>query len=440
MSPAVSPDLTDIGQFEIVPCNIDVAATRAAKIATVGVATFGADLPGAERAFIQFGTATEYSLEAPVDWDAAAHRTLLLGMPSATEVHYRVVVVAGDQACVSGDASFDTGGLGSSGPKDITPLRGQSNAAPAPGFIVAVQGQYAYIVNKAGRVVWWFQFPVTLTRAVLSWDAQYLFVRDMGPFNATSGGNIYRVDMDGENLMRLDVIGGHHHDFTVIPGGIVYIGKTVVGACDSLYTAKVDGTDSAALVDLGVVFDKFDQGDGAISQERCHVNYVRYYAGNETFSVSDREKDAIAFFSRAGTLLGSIGAQPIAATPNHILAQGADSDTKSPWRVQHGHDLYAPDKLLVWSNGVFQGGQSRMLHYSIHGTTATLDWQYTATGNSPTLSDAQYLPNGNFLATNSASGSVHEVDSAQKLVVAYTGLSRGYSGHRPTLYGPPPGR
>lgn len=436
----MSPDLTDIGQFEIVPCQIGAAATPAEEIATVGVATFDTDFADAERAFIQFGTATEYTLEAPVDWDAAAHRTLLLGMPSVTDVHYRVVVVKGEQACVSGDQSFDTGALDPSGPQDITPLNGASTAAPAPGFIVAVRGQYAYVVNKEGRVVWSFQFPVSLTRAVLSWDAKYMLVRDMGPFNATSGGNIYRVDLDGENLTRLDVIGGHHHDFTVIPDGIVYIGKTVVGACDSLYTAKIDGTDSAALVDLGVVFDKFDDGAQAISQERCHVNYVRYYADNQTFSVSDREKDAIAFFSRAGTLLGSIGAQPAVATPNHILAEGADSEAKSPWRVQHGHDMYAPDKLLVWSNGVFQGGQSRVLHYTINGATASLDWQYTATGNSPTLSDVQHLPNGNFLATNSASGSVHEVDPTRKLVVAYTGLSRGYSGHRPTLYGPPPSR
>lgn len=440
VQPSVAPDLTDVAGFELVPCNIDANVVRAEKISTVGVATFGTDLADAERAFIQFGTASEYRLEAPVDWDAAAHRTLLLGMPSNTEVHYRVVVVKGDQACVGADASFDTGALDPDGPADFTPLRGQSPETPAPGFIVTEQGQWAYVVNKEGQVVWWFRFPTTLTRAVLSWDAKYLVVRDMGPFNATTGGNIHRVDMDGENLMRLDVIGGHHHDLTVIPDGIAYIGKTTAGACDSLITAKIDGTDSAALVDLGIVFDKFDVGEQAISQERCHVNYVRYYSDTQSFSVSDREKDAIAFFSSDGALLGSIGAQPKTATPNHVLAEGADSDAKSPWRVQHGHDLYAPNKLLVWSNGVFQGGQSRMLHYTIHGATASLDWQYTGAGTSPTLSDVQHLPNGHFLATNSSSGSVHEVDSAQKLVVAFTGLSRGYSNHRTTLYGPPSGR
>ena len=56
------------------------------------------------------------------------------------------------------------------------------------------------------------------------------------------------------------------------------------------------------------------------------------------------------------------------------------------------------------------------------------------------MSDAQHLPNGNFLATNSQNGAVHEIDPSQKLVQSFANLSKGYSSHRPTLYGPPPGR
>jgi hypothetical protein len=139
-------------------------------------------------------------------------------------------------------------------------------------------------------------------------------------------------------------------------------------------------------------------------------------------------------------VLGSIGATPTGTTPNHAKAEGADSTTSSVWRVQHGHDQYAANKIVLWSNGSFQGGTSKILHYTISGSTAKLDWQYTGTGNSPTFSDAQHLPNGNFLATNSQSGAVHEIDPSQKLVQSFSSLSKGYSCHRPTLYGPPPGR
>ena len=435
--PSVGPELTDVSQFESVDCEILPNVTSAPQIPTVGVAEFETDLVDAERAFIQFGTASEYTFEAPVDWDQVGHRTLLLGVPANTEVHYRIVVVRGEQACVGPDTTYTTGGPVPGVPASIPVLDGASAAEPSPGFLVAVRNDYAYIVNNRGDVVWAYRFPTALTTAMLSWDGKYVLARDMGPFNASAGGNMFRVGLDGEGPVRLSISGGHHHHFTVVPEGIAYIAKDEVGDCDSLYTARIDGTESAPLVNLGVVFDKFANGPQAIAPERCHVNYVRYYHGTETFSLSDREKDAIAIFRKTGELLGSIGAAPTEPTPSHVLAEGADSMVNSPWRVQHGHHLYAPNKLVVWSNGVFQGGVSRVLHYTLEGTTATLDWQYTAAGNSPTLSDAQHAENGHFLVTNSATGTVHEIDPSRKLVQSYTALSRGYLSYRSRLYGPP---
>lgn len=436
----VASGLTDIGQFEQVACTISPLASVAAAIPTVGIATFQTDLVDAGRAVIQFGSDGEYALEAPVQWDASEHRTLLLGMPADTTVHYRVLVFRGEQVCVGEDASYETEALPDTAPVSLTPIRGPSEVPPAPGFIIAERGAWAYIVNKRGAVVWAHQFPINLTRALMSWDGRYMLARDVGPFDADSGGAIYRVAMDGTGEMRLDLAGGTHHDFTVIPGGIAYPAKAVQGECDSLYTASIDGGDAQVLVDLDVVFGKFALGPQAFSHERCHVNAVRYYADTESYSLSDREKDAIAFISKTGEVLGSVGAQPIEGTPNHILAEGADSTSASVWRVQHGHDHYAPNKLVLWSNGIFLGGKSKLLHYTIEGGTATLDWQYTGTGNSPTFSDAQHLPNGNFLATNSGNGTVHEIDPERQLVLSFAGLSRGYTCHRPTLYGPPPGR
>jgi hypothetical protein len=274
----------------------------------------------------------------------------------------------------------------------------------------------------------------------MSWDGKYMYAREVGPFNAASGGTIYRVAMDGSGETKLPVTGGTHHDVVATPTGIAYPAKQMAGACDCIFTADADGSNSKCLVDLDVVFGKFAVGPGSASMEKCHVNAIRYYKDTDSFSVSDREKDAIAFISSKGDVLGSVGATPTGTTPNHAKAEGADSTTSSLWRVQHGHDQYEPNKLVLWSNGSFMGGTSHVLHYTINGTTASLDWQYTATGNSPTLSDAQHLPNGNFLITNSQSGAVHEIDTSQKLVVSYPSFSKGYSQHRSTLYGPPPGR
>jgi hypothetical protein len=436
------PGITDVSTFTATACTITPTVTTAAKIPMVGIATFTTDLPSAERAIIQFGKTTAYSLEAPVDWTDPTHKTLLLGMPANTDVHYRIVVIAGNKACLQADATYKTGAPPSGAPADKPPQKGTSAVAPAPGFIIAESASFAYIVdNLTGSVVWAYKFPVSLTRALMSWDGQYMFARDVGPFDAGSGGSIYRVGMDGSGEMKLTLSGGTHHDFTVTPSGIAYPAKVAAGGCDSIFTAGVDGSSSKALVDLDVVFSNFKVGAGAQAMEKCHVNAIRYYKDTDSFSVSDREKDAIAFISSKGEVLGSVGATPTGTTPNHAKAEGADSQTTSVWRVQHGHDQYEPNKIVLWSNGPFQGGTSKILHYTISGATAKLDWQYTGTGNSPTFSDAQHLPNGNFLATNSQSGTTNEIDPGQKLVQSFTALCKGgYSKHRSSLYGPPSGR
>jgi hypothetical protein len=389
---------------------------------------------------VQFGKTSDYTLEAPVNWAAADHQTLILGMPANTDVHYRVVVMQGSSACIGADATYKTGAAPSGAPANQTPQKGTSSAAVAPGFIIAESGQFAYIVNKQGEVVWAHKFPVGLSRALMSWDGGFMYGREVGPFDAGSGGAIYRVAMDGTGEAKLNVSGGTHHDLVAIPSGIAYPAKQAAGECDSIYTADPDGSNSKPLVDLEVVFGAFTPGPGGAAKEKCHVNAIRYYKDTDSYSVSDREKDAIAFISRSGEVLGSVGATPTGTTPNHAKAEGADSTTSSIWRVQHGHDQYAPNKLVLWSNGPFTGGTSHVLHYTINGSTATLDWQYAGAGTSPTFSDAQHLPNGNFLITNSQTGAVHEIDASAVLVQSFATLSKGYSSARSTLYGPPPGR
>lgn len=439
--PETGPELTDVSVLTPAECTITSAVVPAADMPFVGVATFSADLAGADHAVIQFGQTTNYTLEAPVDWSATDHKTWLLGMPADTVVHYRVVVMQGTTACVGSDASYRTGAAPSGAPASQKPQKGTSSAPVAPGFIIAETGNWAYIVDTDGQVVWAHLFPLALGRALLSWDGKYMYARDMGSSIATTtGGSIYRIAMDGSDETLLPVVGGSHHDLVAIPTGFAYLAKTDVEGCDHIFTADADGSNTQSLVDLDVVFGHFLPGPDAYSLEHCHVDAIRYYKDNDTYSVSDREKDAIAFFTGKGELLGSIGAPPATSTPNHVLAPEAAPMPGQLWRVQHGHDLYEPDKLVLWSNGMFNGGTSHVLHYTIKGSQATLDWQYTGAGTCPILSDVQHLPNGNFLVTNSGPGAVQEIDSSAVLVQAFSKLSTGYCSHRTTLYGVPPGR
>ena len=261
----------------------------------------------------------------------------------------------------------------------------------------------------------------------MSFDGNYMYGRDVGPFNAATGGNVYRVAMDGSGEMKLTLSGGTHHDLTVTPTGIAYPAKQAAGACDCIYVAGPDGSNSKVLVDLDVVFGKFALGPGGqASGEVPRQRHPLLQGHRQLLRLRSRE-GRHRFHLQHGPVLGSIGATPTGTTPNHAKAEGADSTTSAVWRVQHGHDQYAANKIVLWSNGSFQGGTSEILHYTINGSTAKLDWQYTGTGNSPTLSDAQHLPNGNFLATNSQNGAVHEIDPSQKLVQSFSNLSKGYS-------------
>lgn len=441
--PPLGPELTDVTKLEPASCAISATVTPAADIGMVGVATFSTDFAEGDRAIIQFGKTQDYTLEAPVNWAATEHRTWLLGMPADTTVHYRVVVMHGDTACIGNDATYQTGAAPDGTPANNTPVKGASTAAPTPGFIIAELSDVAYIVNIDGEVVWAHRFPVKLSRAALSWDGMYLYARDMGALSGNSGGAAYRVALDGSGETNLGLPGATHHDLTPIPTGIAYIGRGASEEFDSIYTAGPDGSNPTELVNLEVVLSHFDYGEG-VGITGSHVNAIHYYRDTQSYSISDREKDMIAFFSSKGELLGSVGATPISDTPNHAKAEGADSKADSVWRVQHGHDQYAPNKLVLWSNGTLKDGTSHALHYTIDGTTATLDWQYTGAGTSGILGDTQHLPSGHFLITNSDRGTnggvVQEIDEHAEVIQSFAGLSAAYSCHRSTLYGPPPGR
>jgi hypothetical protein len=423
-----------------VTCSIDVLGAALTDVATVAAVTFATDLTDVTAAEIQFGPTTDYGLVAPVNLASADYRTLLLGMTQSTTYNFRVVVSNADGICESENQTIDTGTLSQS------PLASaMTSEGAAEGFIFTSHGSDVIIFDKQGELVWGHTFPGMVFSAMMSFDGQYVFARDSGPFDSGSGGTIYRVNIDGSDSQTFDVPGGDHHDFAPVPGGFAYIAKQQAGECDHIYKVDVDGQNQEDVIDLINVFGHFTaQG---MSRELCHCNRIHYSSDGDFFTISDREKDAVAFINGDGSVITTVGATPADDWAQHIQAEGAGTT----WRVQHGHHWYADDKLLVFTNGEMGGGSSSVLHYTLNGNTATLDWQYSDAGNSSTQGDVQHLPNGNFLITASNAGVIHEIDADRNLVGSYTaggggggmggpGGGLGYSIHRPTLYGPPPGR
>ncbi len=432
------------GGSNVVSCNVEITSqSTAAMMPTVGIVEFSTDVSNVTSAEIEFGLDTEYGMVAPVDLDEPNYHTLLLGMASNTQYHFRVAVSSGSDVCYSDDQTIQSGPIANGGPSDVSPEMGASSSEPASGFIItstgASGGGWAWIVNSQGQVVWSYQFPANeLTRARMSWDGKYMYGRDLGPFNDGSGGTIYRVAMDGSGEEALQLPGGSHHDFAVTPDGIAYIAKQQSGGCDHIYTAAPDGSNAQSLLDLWEVLEHFPDNGGAISGEICHVNAIEYSEEGDFYTISDREKDMIAQISSSGEILMTVGQDPTQDLDYHLSASAVDGNT---WRVQHGHHLYAEDKLLVFSNGPLfggGGGSSKVLHFTLGDSTATLDWQYSGMGNSATMGGTLHLPNGHVLAVSSQTGTIDEIDANQELVQRLTYQTVGYAMHRPDLYGPPP--
>jgi hypothetical protein len=283
--------------------------------------------------------------------------------------------------CYSGNQTIQTGSLNVD---ELT--QASTGAGAARGFIVAARGSDAIIFNKAGELVWAYSFGAGggIFSAKISWDGQYMLARDLGPFNAGNGGTFFRVGLDGSGATSMDAPGGDHHDFTVTPTGIAYLAKVNAGECDQVYTASIDISDGSPVFDTWQVFQYFDEPPGSLGMgELCHANRIHYLAATDMYTVSDRNKDAIAIFQANGTPVTSVGTSPNGGWTQHVQAEGGGT----VWSVQHGHHYYADDKLLVFSNNS-QGGSS-MLHYTINGGNAALDWSYSGAGTSMTQGDVQ---------------------------------------------------
>jgi hypothetical protein len=239
----------------------------------------------------------------------------------------------------------------------------------------------------------------------MSWDAKFMIGRDAGPFDLESGGLFFRVSMDGSNVSMLDAPGGDHHDFAVTPEGVAYLAKTREGECDQVYEASLEITDGAPVFDTWSVYRHFPDEGSVEGTEICHANRIHYLRDRDMYTVSDRNKDAIAIFTRSGTPITSIGKAPTGDWSLHIQAEGAGPG--GDWHVQHGHHFYADDKLAVFSNE--SSGGAAALHYTIQNGSAALDWKYDGAGASMIHGDVQSLPNGNFLVTANLSGTIVEV-------------------------------
>jgi hypothetical protein len=420
-------------------CTFSVAHAPSAAIGTVEIVTWTLDVADLMGAQIDFGPAgAPPTMTAPVDLADPNHRTLLLGMKGGKPYAFRIVAHSAATTCISATFSFTTGAVPASAPKIVKTMPG---TGAAKGFMITTTGvdnfshsggqPDAYIFDTEGDIVWWssaalYGAPNGISRAHMSWDGKTIWIQ------TTTSSKIVNISMDGLTTTDYsNVVKGAHHDFAPLPeGGIATLLSASNGGPQSIVHVKVDGTVTPIVADLATIY---------APNPTWYPNAIHYYPSDGTFTVSDRQTATSLFvkFKRDGTVVWQLGG-------SNPLAKSFQLVGISQWNANHGHHL-TPDGRFLFFNNISgpppNGATPRVIELQLDEAagTATKTWEFMFNETTATaLGDAERLPNGNALITNSWVGTMQEVDRSGAIVQTFTNTTFGYVDFRTSLYGQPP--
>ncbi len=287
---------------------------------------------------------------------------------------------------------------------------------------------YAYIFDKDGDMVWWYQLAAGETvcsRIRMSYDGKYMWT---GNVNVMGGdGKLFRVSMDGDDTKEYSIT-DYHHDFAVLENNhILFVQRSAPGG------GIGGGAEPADLImeldpESGATTEIYNQDNdfqSLISASGAHTNSINYVPHLNAFSFSILNLNTVAVVGYPdGNLLHTFG--------------GAQSDYAAmSWQRQHGHHLTESGDLLVFNNQGSNGGSSA-LKFAVSGDSAELVWDYASGIATQTFGDTRELPNGNVLVTYSNNNTIHELSADGQLIQTIGTGSIGFVERRTTLYGPPP--
>jgi hypothetical protein len=365
--------------------------------------------------------------EAPVPLAKPNYRTLLLGLKQASAYNFHIEAVRDGQTCRSPDYALPTTGSFAT-PPSISVAVSQA-AKREPGFIVTSSGVFfpnsAFIIDADGDVVWYFDAPVSPTRAQMDYEGENMWMIALNVLD--EGGEMDSVSMDGEEVQKsVPGLENAHHDFTVMPGGKVAALVWHEPGNDppsDLVIRSPDGTLTTAFT-IGSNLYLSDSG-------LYHADAIHYLPFDDSFTISDRNPNLFVKVSAAGTPEWQLG-----GTCNGAPA-GSNCSPQS-WLVNHGHQLLENGTFVLFNNT--ETGVNHVMEFKLAAApgsfSATLAKDYTGSGTGETLGDVQRLPGGNTLVTYSTDAQIVELDPDWNEVQSFSARV-GYTSWRPTLYGPP---
>jgi hypothetical protein len=368
------------------------------------------------------GGGWETRLELP----AGSTYALDLGLEPETSYAYRVGALAGAaQARFSEDVSLET-------PFSHLPEAEVERHEPGlmqPGVTVLSIEDPDYIaefaalaaVDDEGRPLW------------MIGDERFFVITDFdffpgGNLLLMSGSAMEEVTLSGERLWRYDAA-LFHHDIDVTPWGttigIMAYGEMLVPgtlySCDGvLEYDPASGREAGAWplkeivspADLCILC--FYGEEYFFGHDWTHANALIFDPDMEHFYLSVRNLNRIYKISlRSGSI-------------DWIMGDGGDFG-QGLFSHQHDPQLLPGNRMLVFDNGLHREGDEDLysrvveIEYDPEARAAAIVWEYRETPDFYTSigGDADRLPNGNTLVTDSMNGRVVEVTPAGERVWEY---------------------
>ncbi len=375
---------------------------------------------------------------APVNLETPNYRTLLLGLKQQRTYSFVVKATLADGAlCESEAHEITTTSL-----PDV-PLITRDAVNPSAqevGFLLTCGGvdstMPAVIIDADGDIVWAAPAPTDCSRIRMDWEGDSVWMISTNALN--NGGEMRRVSMDGTDLQNnVDGLSSTHHDFTVLPEGVVAAFSWSDSGWDVESDLLLRAPDGSITTAFHVGSNLYPGGTSVFGMSNSyHANSINYYPSDDSFMIADRNPAVIVKVTTSGQAVWQLGGD--------CAATSAPACTSGTWDVCHGNHLLENGNVILFSNGAFMSSEaSQALEFSLDlaggSLSATQVHSYTSSTNahSDSLGNVQRLPNGNTLVVFSNAGRIEELSPSWEVVQSLTTDSFGYADWRETLWGPP---
>lgn len=349
----------------------------------------------------------------------------VLGLLPETTYALRVVAYAGGETVAGETLDFTTGAL----PPDL-PSYTASGSDPSPGFVAFAAGKYGVVIDNAGRVVWYYEFPDGPGLNFQPLPNERYAARPPPPDGASLASWV-EIDPLGNVTRTLGCARGlqpRFHDIIANPDGDYWI------MCDESRTMDLSGEGGAAEARVTGTVVQHMSGDGELLFEWSpfdHFEITDLDAGSRTGDAVNWTHGNALDLDTDGNLLVSfrslneitkidVETGALVWRMGGIRNQFVFVDTPTPpFSRQHGVRVTGAGRLLLLDNSG-DPTQSRAERYAFDaeiGAARSVGSYGGVPGVRAQLGGTtQDLPGGRALVAFGDGGRVQEYDAAGNVV------------------------